>query len=185
MLPLAEEACSYVILQERTGRGGPEMERRSRFLKPITVIGKEQVISMEDILSEEPIPGISDFWRQAEKDGTLQELRKLNNDEPQGLLGIITGVNPLEKSLTYTIGVSHVGKYPEQYQEYFFPAAKWEIIEVRGTMPEAMAHARSTIYGNHLNRFGMDFLALPFLEVFPDRGPQEGAERGEVWLAIQ
>lgn len=161
------------------------MERRSRFLKPITVIGKEKIIPLEDILSEEPIPGISDFWRLAEEDGTLQELRELNNDEPKGLLGIITGVNPLEKTLTYTIGVSHIGKYPEQYQEYFFPAAKWEVIEVRGSMPEAMAHARSTIYGNHLKRFGMDFLALPFLEVFLEKDPHHWGEHGEIWLAIQ
>lgn len=154
-------------------------------MKPITVIGREQVIPIEDILVDEPIPGISDFWHQAEEDGTLLELRELNNDEPRGLLGIITGVNPLEKTLTYTIGVSHVGKYPEHYREYFFPAAKWEVIEVKGTMPEAMARARSTIYGNHLNRMGTDFLALPFLEVFPDRDPHDWGERGEVWLAVQ
>lgn len=161
------------------------MERRTRFLKPITVIGKEMMIPMEDILSEQPIPGISDFWRQAETEGILQELRELNNTDPKGLLGIITGVNLLEKTLIYTIGVSHVGTYPASYQEYFFPAAKWEIIEVKGAMPEAMARARSNIYGSHLARYDNRFLTLPFLEVFPDKHHQDWGNQGEVWLAIE
>ena len=92
------------------------------------------------------IPGIPEFWEEAEKKGTVDQLIPLINGEIKGLLGITENYHAEKSTIDYWIAAEHSGDVPDEFSSFVYPASKWVVFEIKGPIPSAMINAWQHIY---------------------------------------
>jgi len=131
---------------------------------------------------EENLRIVPDFWKQVLQGNQFEEICRLSNQEPSGILGISIYENP--KEIYYYIGVATNAPVPLEMYEYEIPAATWVVFENDGHFKEDVQSVFKRFYMEWLPFSGYKYAELPDIEVYPfcDGQPLHG--HSEVWIAI-
>ena len=90
---------------------------------------------------------------------------ELNNNEPNGVLGISIYENP--KEIYYYIATATDQKTPCDMHEYHIPASTWAVFENDGYIKEDVQSVFRRFYTEWLPFSGYDYAGLPDIEVYP------------------
>lgn len=131
------------------------------------------------------IPGVPEFWNEANGNGESATLLQLNNGQIKGLLGICSNFN-IEKNRTdYWIAAEYSGKTPDQFSKIHFPAAKWAVFEARGPVPDAIISTTKQIYSEWFPSNGYEPAEIPSFEAYIDHDPYRKDSYNEIWIPIK
>lgn len=147
------------------------------------VIGMKRTYSLHNIEYQQ---NISQFWDEANSDGTDQFLFQANNGPVKGVLGIcIDKSDENKKEIDYWIGSAHEGNdIPAGYSKLNIPASKWIILEVHGPMPHAIVNKWKRIL-SWFSTSGYEHAGTPELEVYSDGDPSHSDYYSEIWIPIK
>ena len=130
-------------------------------------------------------PGIAEFWREVNANGTVNKLIQFINGEIKGLLGITGNYNAEKNTIDYWVAAEHVGDVPDGLSSYEFPASKWVVFEVHGPAETAMVNAWKLIYLEWIPSNGYEIAELPAIEAYIDSDVHNPNSLNEIWLAVK
>ncbi len=159
--------------------GGSAMAYHITEKQPLRIVGM-RIPMVED--TEENLRIVPNFWKQVLQGNQFEEICRLSNQEPSGILGISVYENP--KEIYYYIGVATNAPVPLEMYEYEIPAATWVVFENDGHFKEDVQSVFKRFYMEWLPFSGYKYAELPDIEVYPfcDGQPLHG--HSEVWIAI-
>lgn len=160
--------------------GGESMRYRIEKKGPIRIVGV-RVPLKEDI--EENFQIVPKFWNTTLKSNLFEEICKLSNGSPYGILGVSTYKNP--KDIYYYIAAATDKTVQEGMEELQIPEATWVIFESDGRFKDSI----QTIFKKFLTEWlpfsGYEYAQLPDIEVYPISDPKLQGGRSEVWIAVK
>ncbi|RLQ94363.1 AraC family transcriptional regulator [Falsibacillus albus] len=145
------------------------------------VVGLKREFSM---LNDENLNGIPKMWEDANRNGTSEELIKLNNGPLKGLLGVCRPIENNNK-MEYWIASASQGIQADGYDKLKIPTSKWAIFEVHGAMPNAMQETWKQIYSEWFPSSGYEPAGTPELEVYFTGDPHSKDYYSEIWIALK
>lgn len=155
-------------------KGAEEMNYRIETKEPFRIVGISVPISKDLETNFEDVPK---KWDEAASDGTLQQLVKLMDTPPMGVLGLcITN----EEQWRYFIAVPS-SKNAENFEEYTVPAATWAVFSGEGTS-RSIQELERRIYTEWLPTSGYEYGNAPDVEVYLD--PDPANSKFEVWVPV-
>ncbi len=163
-----------------TVTGGESMKYRVETKGPIRIVGIKTTLQ-EDI--KENFKIVPTFWNNTLKSSLFQEIGKLANQDPHGILGVTVYQNPDE--IYYFIAASTDKSVPEKLVEYKIPAATWVIFENNGYFPDSIQSIFKRFLTEWLPFSGYEYAKLPDIEVYPISDQKLKGGHSEVWIAIK
>ena len=155
-------------------KGAEEMNYRIETKEPFRIVGISVPISKDLETNFEDVPK---KWDEAASDGTLQQLVKLMDTPPMGVLGLcITN----EEQWRYFIAVPS-SKNAENFEKYTVPAATWAVFPGEGTS-RSIQELERRIYTEWLPTSGYEYGNAPDVEVYLD--PDPANSKFEVWVPV-
>lgn len=125
----------------------------------------------------ENFQNIPDQWQNAQTNGTLDKLIKLNNTKPEALLGVSVHQGD---DWRYFIAVSSTIVH-ENFERYDIPKATWAIFKGQGTNKDLQELQRQVII-HWLPTSGYKYANIPDIEVYLKADPNDAIY--EYWLPI-
>lgn len=159
------------------------MEYRLVELDGFRVLGRKITTTMA---GQEYAHDIPRFWKNVNKDGTINELMKLGagKDECATPLGLCLPGSD-ENSFSYMIGVKVSDDVPvATWDSIAVPQLTWAVFGVQGKMPDAIQQAMRQIYGGPFPVNGHSRAAGPDIEVYFDGDMNRPDYRCEVWIPV-
>ncbi|WP_027626369.1 AraC family transcriptional regulator [Clostridium lundense] len=160
--------------------GGESMRYRIEKKGPIRIVGV-RVPLKEDI--EENFQIVPKFWDTTLRSNLFEEICKLSNGSPHGILGVSTYKNP--KDIYYYIAAATDKTVQEGMEELQIPEATWVIFESDGRFKDSI----QTIFKRFLTEWlpfsGYEYAQLPDIEVYPISDPKLQGGYSEVWIAVK
>ena len=139
------------------------MNYRIETKEPFRIVGISVPISKDLETNFEDVPK---KWDEAASDGTLQQLVKLMDTPPMGVLGLcITN----EEQWRYFVAVPS-SKNAENFEKYTVPAATWAVFPGEGTS-RSIQELERRIYTEWLPTSGYEYGNAPDVEVYLDPDP--------------
>ncbi len=155
-------------------KGAEEMNYRIETKEPFRIVGISIPIAKDLETNFEDVPK---KWDEAASDGTLQQLVKLMDTPPMGVLGLcVTN----EEQWRYFIAVPS-SKSAENFEEYTVPAATWAVFSGEGTS-RSIQELERRIYTEWLPTSGYEYGNVPDVEVYLD--PDPANSKFEVWVPV-
>lgn len=130
-------------------------------------------------------PGIPEFWREVNGNGTADRLVQLTNGEIIGLLGITENYDADNNTIDYWIAAEHVGEVPDGLSSIEFPASKWAVFEVHGPAPTAMVDSWKRIYSEWIPSNGYEVAEIAAVEAYIDSDVYSPNSKDQIWLAVK
>ena len=150
------------------------MNYRIETKEPFRIVGISIPIAKDLETNFEDVPK---KWDEAASDGTLQQLVKLMDTPPMGVLGLcVTN----EEQWRYFIAVPS-SKSAENFEEYTVPAATWAVFSGEGTS-RSIQELERRIYTEWLPTSGYEYGNVPDVEVYLD--PDPANSKFEVWVPV-
>jgi AraC family transcriptional regulator len=149
------------------------------------VVGMKHEFSLASCETDGGIPGISELWKEANENGTVETLATLNNGQINGVLGIVVDQSETKKAIDYWIATEYHGNVPDGLSSLEIPASKWAVFEVHGPMPDAMQKVWKQIYSEWFPSNGYEHAGTPSLEVYTDSNPYSPDYYSEIWVPIK
>lgn len=125
---------------------------------------------------------VPSFWTEAKANQLIQQLCKLMDKEPFGLLGVCSTASCEE--FDYYIAVASGKKTPKGFAELSVPKTTWAIFECVGAMPKAIQNLQKRIMSEWLPTSGYDYANQPDMEVYPDGDMSSPSYKCEVWIPV-
>ncbi len=126
---------------------------------------------------------IPHFWKQCEKDQTLQTLMNFSADT--FLNGIAACCLAADQShLNYLIG-SASDACPINSESIEIPALTWLCFKGSGQLPQVIQQAWRQIYTDYFPASNFEPLGNYDLEIYPDKQMEQSAYPFEIWVAIK
>lgn len=160
--------------------GGNAMPYRIEEKEALRIVGIRIPLT-EDMEENKRI--VPPFWGEVLQGSRFQEVCKLSNQSPAGVLGITACQGTDE--IYYYIAAATDKPTPAEMFEYIIPAATWVIFESDGHFKESIQSIFKRFLTEWLPFSGYTYAELPDIEVYPiskDRVP-EG--HSEVWIAVK
>lgn len=155
-------------------KGAEEMNYRIETKEPFRIVGISVPIAKDLETNFEDVPK---KWDEAASDGTLQQLVKLMDTPPMGVLGLcVTN----EEQWRYFIAVPS-SKNAGDFEEYTVPAATWAVFSGEGTS-KSIQELERRIYTEWLPTSGYEYGNAPDVEVYLD--PDPANSKFEVWVPV-
>lgn len=167
--------------------GGSTMDYRIEKLDAFKVVCRQKTV--EKPAAEGPAEGISAFWRECTRDGSIRKLVSYIPKEPRlkGLLGICCSEETEGDAFPYGIGVEYDGREVGDGMEIVeIPAHTYAVFTCKGKMPEAFAET----YGKIVTEFfpqsdRYEYAQGIELEVYPSDQMDDPNYTCEVWVAVK
>lgn len=167
--------------------GGSTMDYRIEKLDALKVVCRQKTV--EKPAAEGPAEGISAFWRECTRDGSIRKLVSYIPKEPRlkGLLGICCSEETEGDAFPYGIGVEYDGREVGDGMEIVeIPAHTYAVFTCKGKMPEAFAET----YGKIVTEFfpqsdRYEYAQGIELEVYPSDQMDDPNYTCEVWVAVK
>lgn len=156
--------------------GGNAMAYRITEKQSMRIVGI-RIPMVEDM--EENLRIVPDFWKSTLQGSQFEEICRLSNQEPRGILGISVYKNPNE--IYYYIGAA---TNPLGMFEYEIPVAAWVVFENEGHFQEDVQSVFRRFYMEWLPFSGYKYAQLPDIEVYPVGEGHAVHGHSEVWIAI-
>lgn len=125
---------------------------------------------------------IPEFWAETSKDGCLELLIPIMDQQNPGVMGISLMTAESQEEWEYVIGVAS-DDVPENFKQYEIPAAKWAIFSGTGPMPGAIQELQTQIFTEWLPTSGFEYAELPDIELYLDANPENATF--QVWLPVR
>lgn len=160
--------------------GGNVMTYRIEKKEAFRIIGIRTKLSehIEDNRNNVPL-----FWDKTLKSSQFQDVIKMGNSSPKGVLGISVYESPQE--IFYYIATATNKETPVGMYEYSIPASTWVIFENDGYVKEDVQSIFKRFYTEWLPFSGYDYAGLPDIEVYPVYNEKITQGHSEVWIAIK
>lgn len=163
------------------------MDYRIEKLDALKVVCRQKTV--EKPVAEGPAEGISAFWRECTRDGSIRKLVSYIPKEPRlkGLLGICCSEETEGDAFPYGIGVEYDGREVGDGMEIVeIPAHTYAVFTCKGKMPEAFAET----YGKIVTEFfpqsdRYEYAQGIELEVYPSDQMDDPNYTCEVWVAVK
>lgn len=164
-------------------KGADPMNYRIEEREGFQVAGVKKTFSVQN---EENFIGIPVFWQEINKEGTGEDLIKLNNGEIKGLLGVCADFCEEDnQSFDYWIAVAHQGNETTSYQTLAIPASRWVVFEVRGAMPDAIQAVWKQIHSEWFPSNPYEHAGTPDFELYLEGDPSSPDYLSEIWIPIK
>lgn len=163
-------------------KGNIEMQYRIVEKKGFRIVGIKESMNM---IVEECFEKVPKLWAKCIKNGTIDKLSELINNEPCGLLGVSVCTN--SKGLDYYIAAPTDKPVLEDTREYLIPSGTWAVFECVSPMPNALAiqELQKRIITEWLPSSGYVYANLPDIELYPNGDINAPDYTTEVWIPIQ
>jgi AraC family transcriptional regulator len=125
---------------------------------------------------------IPEFWAETSKDGCLEQLIPIMDQQNPGVMGISLMTAESQEEWEYVIGVAS-DDVPENFKQYEIPAAKWAIFSGTGPMPGAIQELQTQIFTEWLPTSCFEYAELPDIELYLDANPENATF--QVWLPVR
>lgn len=163
------------------------MDYRIEKLDAFKVVCRQKTV--EKPAEEGPAEGISAFWRECTRDGSIRKLVSYIPKEPRlkGLLGICCSEETEGDAFPYGIVVEYDGREVGDGMEIVeIPAHTYAVFTCKGKMPEAFAET----YGKIVTEFfpqsdRYEYAQGIELEVYPSDQMDDPNYTCEVWVAVK
>lgn len=132
-----------------------------------------------------PGPGIAQFWDEANENGTVRQLLQISNGQIKGPLGITEKFNAQKNVIDYWVAIEHHGDVPAEYLSFTFPASKWVVFEVKGSIPTAMVKAWKEIQTTWFPSHDFQPAGIPPFEAYLDSDLTSPNSVNEIWFAVK
>ena len=126
---------------------------------------------------------IPKFWETTMGLGVFDQIVKLSDQEPKGILGASVYQNPDE--IFYYIAVATTKDVPEGMHAFEIPASTWVVFENDGHFKENVQRVFRRFYTEWLPFSGYEYAGLPDLEVYPVIPGRPVNGHSEVWIAVK
>ena len=139
-----------------------------------------KILGISSLLSKELLENfvqIPKQWDKALNDGTLNQLYRLNNQTPLGLLGV--NIHQHE-DWRYFIAVSSTN-HNQNFEEYHIGSATWAIFSGHGTN-RTLQELQRRVITEWLPTSGYEYANIPDIEVYLKADPNDAIY--EYWLPI-
>lgn len=160
--------------------GGNAMSYRIEKKKAFRIVGVRTSLS-EDI--EKNQKNVPLFWDRVLQNSQFNNVVELNNNEPNGVLGVSIYENP--KEIYYYIATATDQKTPCDMHEYHIPASTWAVFENDGYIKEDVQSVFRRFYTEWLPFSGYDYAGFPDIEVYPIQNGKILQGHSEVWIAVK
>lgn len=146
----------------------------------IRVVGIKTPLTEEHEENMEKIPL---FWEQTIETEQFRHICALAKQEPYGVLGVSAYFDP--QHIFYYIAAATDQPVPEGMEELLIPAAMWCVASGDTFHAPTFEDLFRGLYCEFLPSTGMDYAALPDIEVYPLDGTGLGTPIKEVWFAVK
>lgn len=160
-------------------KGGKEMNYKIVEKPNMRFVGKKETVSTAGGQNFARIPKI---WDEVNEKGMYDQILKLSNGNPSGLLGICT--NFREEQLDYYIAGSTSEKAPEGMDELIVPSGLWVVFQCVGAMPKAIQDVWKRIYTEWFPSSGYEHAGGAEMEWYSDGDPSDNGYISEIWIPI-
>lgn len=159
-----------------TVKGVEEMNYRIEKKEAFRIVGISQPLHQE---IEQNFAVVPQMWQKAAADGTIENLAKLMNSQPMGLLGVSACHD--KEEWRYYIAVSSTIPSDGIYEEYEVPASTWAIFGGSGTNL-SLQELERRIVTEWLPTSGYEYGDAPDIEVYLNPDPANA--QYEVWIPV-
>lgn len=160
--------------------GGENMRYRIERKDPIKIVGIRTALKE---YTEENFKIVPSFWDETLKSNLFSQICKLNNQNPNGILGITVYKNP--EDIYYYIAAATDEPVPEGMVEFNIPAATWVIFECNGNFKDSIQRIFKRFLTEWLPFSGYEYAKLPDIEIYPISDPKLKGGHSEVWIAVK
>ncbi len=160
--------------------GDQAMKYRIIEKEQIHVVGVRKKLS-EDLERNRML--VPEFWERTVKSNIFQDLLKIRNSTPQGILGITVYYNPEE--IYYYIGVSTDEHSQKGLLELTIPQTKWVVFENEGPFPDSIQTVFKRFLTEWLPFSGYEWDEKPDIEVYPVTNSKMSSGHSEIWISIK
>lgn len=159
-----------------TVKGVEEMNYRIESKKAFRIVGVSAPLDKE---MENNFTVVPQMWQTAVENGTLQELSKIMNSTPTGLLGV--SVCNDKEDWKYFIAVASENG-GDIFEDYMVPASTWAIFPGTGTN-QSVQELERRIFTEWFPTSGYEYGDAPDIEVYINPDPQNTIF--EVWVPVK
>lgn len=159
-----------------TVKGAEEMNYRIEGKKAFRIVGVSAPLEHQ---MENNFAVVPQMWQSAVENGTLQELLKIMNGTPTGLLGI--SVCNEKEDWKYFIAVASEND-GGVFEDYMIPAATWAVFPGTGTN-QSVQELDRRIFTEWFPTSGYEYGDAPDIEVYINPDPQRTIF--EVWVPVK
>ncbi len=160
--------------------GGNAMPYRIEKKEPMRIVGIRIPLT-EDM--EENKKLVPPFWNRVLQSSRFEEICKLSNQSPYGVLGITAYQSSSE--IYYYIAASTDRPVPAEMFEYEIPGATWVIFKGDGRFKESIQSIFKRFLTEWLPFSGYVYAELPDIEVYPISKEKSQEGHFEVWIAVK
>ena len=148
--------------------------------RTIRVVGVKRTLVEEHKQNMRIIPK---FWKQSIGTRKFEQICQLAEQEPVGVLGVSAYFDP--EHIYYYIAAATSRPAPVGLEEFEIPAATWCVVTPDPNHPAALGDLLRGLYFEFLPGSGLDYAALPDIEVYPVEGTGIGTPIREAWFAVK
>lgn len=127
---------------------------------------------------------IINLWKEKTKEGLLNTLAPLMNNEPLGLLGVSNGNYGYNNDFDYYIAIAS-NESIEGYDTLKIPASKWAIFDFSGAVPKSVHDMQKRILEEWYIQSGYQYSNLPEIEVYKGPNIYDEDYEMEIWIPLQ
>lgn len=160
-----------------TVKGVEEMNYRIESKKAFRIVGVSAPLDKE---MENNFAVVPQMWQTAVENGTLQELSKIMNSTPTGLLGV--SVCNDKEDWKYFIAVASENGGDILFEDYMVTASTWAIFPGTGTN-QSVQELERRIFTEWFPTSGYEYGDAPDIEVYINPDPQNTIF--EVWVPVK
>ncbi|MCM3653315.1 GyrI-like domain-containing protein [Metabacillus litoralis] len=164
--------------------GGSEMNYRIVEKEAFFIVGIKKRVP---IIFNGVNPEIASMWGSLDSD-TINELKKLSNVEPIGLLSGSTNFSQgrMEEKgeLDHYIGVATMRKSPDNLTQLEVPASTWAVFEAIGPFPDTLQDVWGRIYSEWFPSSGYEQIEGPEILWNEHKDVTSPTFKSEIWIPI-
>lgn len=146
----------------------------------IRVVGIKMPLTEEH---EDNMVRIPLFWERTIGTEQFRQICALAEQEPYGILGISAYFDP--QHIFYYIAAATGQPVPDGLEEFLIPAATWCVAAENPYKPATFMEMLRGLYTEFLPATGMEYAALPDIEVYPLEGTGTETPIREAWFAVK
>ncbi|WP_434799299.1 AraC family transcriptional regulator [Terrisporobacter vanillatitrophus] len=162
-----------------TIKGVEEMEFKLVKKEAFRVVGVHTKLTNN---FDENLIEVPKLWQESTKNGKLQEILSLCDENSYGVLGL-NACNGEEKDWKYYIAVATDKPAPEGMCEYIVPPCTFAVFANQGPMPQSIQDLEKRVLTEWMPTSGYEFAECINIEVYLDESTENG--KFEVWLPVR
>ncbi|ANB58755.1 helix-turn-helix domain protein [Anoxybacillus sp. B7M1] len=165
-------------------RGGNEMNYRIEEKGPFRIVG---IMRRVPLIFHGVNPEIASMWKSLDDD-TINELKRLSNVEPLGLLSASVNFSEgrMEEKgeLDHYIGVATTKECPDHLTKLEVSASTWAVFEVVGPFPQALQEGWGRIYSEWFPSTHYEAAEGPEILWNENKNIHSPTFKSEIWIPI-